>query len=355
MDSRPRRRVAKYGHSWGSDAFIMPRKFSGVASNPDYTYPKGSSRQIALDSMVDQAGNRYGLARSLATYTRKSMGNDVTRNMLAYGANHENKMTDSFRRVSANMSATGEANLSDLGVNRNHILADSSVASVLHHSLFTVYHQGGGTSDKQRAAISGFFGALAGHDTTARDSSMFSFFEAMRHGPGSYSTGHLNSSIHQISRSMGNLRFGHGPENVDIGGHFDPNTYERGGEMTNRSRAIMEATQHLGRVGLVPQELIASSLIRPLDEHNMPAGSSNVPGEHPDTARRERNRNKHYRKTGVFAKRRQIASLKRRGGIVKPSQRNKGGVNSRVIKKVKNSAFARVLRPRPFNKFSEGK
>lgn len=285
-----------------------------AGSNPKWVYPKGSSKDVSVKNIA----SRKDIFYSRVNYKRKNFAAGTTDRMLAYARQHDNKKTYAASIV----AARNDPSLRDLKINRNHILADSSISSVLHETLHSVVTRGF-DQQTQGPALHNFFSSLAGDDREKRDSAHQSFLESMtrenaRAGSG---IGHLHQAIHTISGSMGNLRFGRGPENVDIGGHFDPNEYEDRRVITDRSKAIRNATQRLGGVGLISQELVAASLIRPLDDNRALARSSTVPGSHPEQARND------YRRTmllnKVLSRQKKATYPKVTGGITKSKNRFK--------------------------------
>lgn len=270
-NDRPHRSTADYSLGKFSDPkYYKSAGWNGAGRNKDFHYPRDAERtstKAVVGSFLAERGDEASdfLLRSLHQYKRKDMSEQTTKDMLAYAEERPNKQTQAHFAVFSDRwdNPEGEKGLRELGVSRNHILADSSIAAILHESAYQAF--AGGFDEHQQAAMQGFFGALAGDDHEAAHHA----FEAFS-GSATAATEHekaalLHRSIHTISLSMGNLRFGQDKMNTDIGGFFDPNV-DKNGEFTHRTQAIREATAALAHNKIVNSETVYMSISAPMDK-----------------------------------------------------------------------------------------
>ena len=223
------------------------------------------------------------LLSSFDRYRRRAMTDETTRTMLSYAQAHPEYQTREFRAVQSELEQRkGQSQplknlLATTGVQRNHILADSSIASLLHVSMQTaVTSQDAGDIEAAvafaRAVVddgSPEAGATADAAAAELNDAYQRFVAGTAAAPShmqqvqlNHARASLNSAIHRVSTAPANLRFGDGPRNFDIGPSFDPILHE--GQPSAHSQRIRRAVEALARANAIPGPLAVAAIMPPV-------------------------------------------------------------------------------------------
>jgi hypothetical protein len=179
----------------------------GPAGASDYHPPK-------------QPYHLYPEQDKLDGYNRASMGDKVTKRMEQnpeeQGPNKKIEQGDKL--LGSLRPDLGPLGMQKLGISRNHIIADSSVARLLHEAHGNVTLGSKGHDD-----VNHFISTLAGHGSDEAEEGKKAFRISLQKKANGLSgwEGDLNQAIKSTSQGRNNLRFDHAGPNQDILHGFD--------------------------------------------------------------------------------------------------------------------------------------
>ncbi|MBB6143268.1 hypothetical protein HNQ77_001212 [Silvibacterium bohemicum] len=227
----------------------------GVKNYDDGTKQSGSGWKPRADHIYPKQDDLQW------SYQRPSMGDAVTERMKQNPAD-QGSYSKTMQVDQA--EGGGKLGLKQLGVQRNHTIADSYNARLLTEAYNSNMQPGGAAHQ----AVNDYISTMAGGaETVEAQKATAAFNQALQPGTrhASAGLGNLKQAINLTSSGTNNMRFGSGAVNGDIGKGAD---YEHNlkGEISPRSQELRESVLNMAQNGAITHDS-AFNAVQPTIKH----------------------------------------------------------------------------------------